>query len=283
MKEQTLRLSIDIGGTHLRSKLYGLHIPKEHIQPTTQGDLIEFIQSYLNRYPNIEFIGISFAGQVKDGTILSSPNIKVSHLNIKEYFQSRYPNLKLYIDNDLNCAILAESQYHKQPYISALFVGTGLGAGVMENNKIIRGYNNQSFELGHIPYQKAPFACGCGKDNCIELYASGLGVEKWLTYSNSKYTAKDLQTLIDQKHPIALQFQTALLHAIATLITLSNSKTIILGGGVISKNPYLLEYIQKNISTQVMPSSLQGVNILLSSLENAPLDGAGLLDETEFR
>ena len=275
----SLRLSIDIGGTHLRSRLSGLKNTIEKSQLTAQSNLIEFIKEYLVEYPSIEFIGISFAGQVTDGRILSSPNITVSHKNIKEYFQNKYPNLHLAIDNDLNCAILAESQYHKQPYIAALFIGTGLGAGVMDNRKLIRGYNNQSFELGHIPYQKAPFVCGCGKDNCIELYASGLGLEKWLTYSNSKYTTKDLKTLIEQKHPIAIQFQTALLHAIATLITLTNSKTIILGGGVISKNSYLLDYILENLPSQVMPSSLKGVNILLSSLENASLDGAGLLED----
>lgn len=183
---------------------------------------------------------------------------------------------------DLNCVIKAESDYHNETYIAALYVGTGLGTALMDNGHIVRGYNNQAFELGHIPYQKAPFSCGCGRDNCIELFASGSGLKKWIRHNN-KLKPQDrvnlnLAQLKIDNNPLANMFETALLHTISTLITITNSKIVVLGGGVIEKNPYLVKFINQNISTQVMPASLEGVQIVQSSLISATLDGAKLLE-----
>ena len=272
-----MKLIIDIGGTHLRSRLKGDGSSIDSSCPTRDYELVEFIEEYLGRYPTIGFVGISFAGQVYNGSIVSSPNIRVEHKNIKEYLQQKYKNLRVEIDNDLNCAIRAESIYHKEEYISALFVGTGIGASLMDRGKIVRGYNNQSFEIGHIPYQKAPFRCGCGKDNCIELYASGLGIQRWLEYYSTD-TTPNLAQLKRDRSPIADMFEDALLRAVATIITISNSKILVLGGGVVEKNPYLVEFIQESISTEVMGVSLDGVKILSSSLVSATLDGAELLE-----
>ncbi len=265
-----MRLIIDIGGTHLRVRLNGI----EESYSSRECELVEFVEGYLKRY-DIEFVGISFAGQVIDGVILSSPNIRVTHKNIKEYLEQRYPT-RVEIDNDLNCAIKAEARYHQSDYISALFVGTGIGASLIDSGKIVRGHRNQAFEIGHIPYKKAPFRCGCGKDNCIELYASGGGVERWLEYY-SLDSSPNLAKLREDNHPIAREFEDALVRAVATLITMTNSQIVVLGGGVVEKNPYLLELIRDRVSTEVMSVSLDGVEIVCSSLKSATLDGAGLL------
>jgi len=274
------KLAIDIGGTYLRSELYSDQIIKKERLATASSDLIAVIETYLKHYPQIASVGISFAGQVSDGVILSSPNISVSHKNIKEYFETNYA-VKLEIDNDLNCVIRAEAEYHQENYIAAIYVGTGLGAAVIDDAKIIRGSSNQSFELGHIPYKKAPFSCGCGKDNCIELFASGLGLERWIRYNNTIEPTQsievDLEQLKIEESEIAVAFEKALLYAVATLITLTNPKVLVLGGGVIEKNPYLLGEIRERLSTEALSVSLHRVQIVPSSLSNAAMDGAKLL------
>jgi glucokinase len=258
------RLFIDIGGTNLRSELeINDKIIKKSIS-SKNINLIDFISNYLNLYPNISFIGISFAGQVNQGVIISSPNIDISSFNIKEYFEKRY-NLTLEIDNDLNCAIRAEAEYFNSKYLSVIYIGTGLGSAVIDNEKIVSGFKNQSFELGHIPYKKSPFICGCGKDNCIELFASGGAIEKWLKYKSIEY--KEISLNINQD--VSKIFKEALLQAVETLIVLSNSKILVLGGGVISKNPYLVDYIKNNINSEI--------EIVASKLENGALEGAKLL------
>jgi len=265
------KLFIDIGGTHLRSELeIDNKIVKDNIN-SQDIDLIEFIESKLKIYPEISYIGISFAGQVNSGKIISSPNIKVSNHNIKSFFEKNY-NIKLEIDNDLNCAIRAESHYFNSKFITAIYIGTGLGCAVINNGKIVTGVSNQSFELGHIPYKESPFICGCGKSNCIELFASGLAIGRWSDYKNISYDNINLEN-----KEIKEIFQEALIRAISTAITLSNSQILVLGGGVIKKNLYLIDWIKEEIKNQVMPNILRDIKIVSSKLDNGAIEGSRLL------
>ena len=278
-----MKLFIDIGGTHLRSEIHGLKDIVYEKLSSSDHDLIHFIEKCLTSYPDIRFIGISYAGQVYNGEILSSPNITVSETKIKHYFESRYP-LRLEIDNDLNCAIMAEAKNLQEENIAALYVGTGLGSAVIDQGKLIRGYRNQAFELGHIPYREAPFLCGCGKNNCIELFASGSGLEQWMRYNKKEgYIKKpNLEKLKREGDPLAAVFEKALLHASATLVTLANPKRLVFGGGIIQDNPYLVPWIRKEIATMALSSSLEGLSIVQTELQNAAMDGAKLLEKGNY-
>jgi len=263
-------LYIDIGGTNIRAEIEsGDKLVSDSLK-SQDIDLIDFIEKYLKSYPNISHIAISFAGQINNGYIISSPNIEISHHNIKSYFEDRY-NLKLYIDNDLNCAIRAEADYFNSQYISAIYVGTGLGSAIIDGGKIVKGISNQSFELGHIPYRETPFICGCGKSNCIELSASGLAIERWMRYRGISGEVNLENEEIDRL------FKEALLRAVATLITLSNSEILVLGGGVIEKNPHIVDWIRDNIEREVMPSIFKDIKIVSSKLKNGAMEGSRFL------
>ncbi len=278
-----MKLFIDMGGTHLRSEIHGLKDVVFEKLPSRDHDLILFIEKCLTNYPDIRFIGISFAGQVYHGEILSAPNITVSEMKIKQYFESRYP-LRLEIDNDLNCTVTAEAENLKEKNIAALYVGTGLGSAVIDQGKLIRGYRNQAFELGHIPYREAPFYCGCGKNNCIELFASGTALEQWMRYNKIQgyHKKPNLAKLKKESDPLAEVFEKALLHATAILVTLANSKCLVLGGGIIKENLYLVSWIQEKISTVALSSSLEGLSIVQTKLENAAMNGAKLLEKGNY-
>ncbi len=277
-----MKLFIDIGGTHLRSEL---HNGREVICgkcSSRENDLVTFIENIITEYGRLSFVGISFAGQVNNGEILSSPNINVTQRKIKAYFETRYA-LRLEIDNDLNCAVRAEAKSLKAESIAALYVGTGLGAAIIDGGKLVRGWRNQAFELGHIPYREAPFSCGCGKNNCIELFASGGGIERWLRYNKEEGSSikPNLEKMKRQNDPLAEMFEHALLHAAATLVTLANPKTVVLGGGIIQENPYLVPWIREHIVSMALPTSLEGLQIVQTTLQNAAMDGAKLLEERE--
>ncbi len=275
------KLYIDIGGTHLRSEI-DTHsgIICENLSSQTQG-LLSYIDKKIQEHPEIYFIGVSYAGQVSDGVILSAPNICVDEKDIKKTVKLRY-NKCLEIDNDLNCALIAEAQYGKTSNLAVLYVGTGMGAAVMDNARLLRGSANLSYEIGHIPYRKAPFVCGCGRDNCIELFASGSGISKWLQYYGSE-RASDLQGFkdshIEYEKKISQEFEEALLHAAGTLITVANPDTLVLGGGIIKENPYLLDVLNTGLEKYALKASLDKLAIKISSLENASLLGAKLLEK----
>jgi len=279
---RVLKLFIDAGGTHLRSLLSGLDEPVSEKVSSSENDLISFIEKYLQRFDGIDFVGISFAGSVSEGRVLSTVNLEVSQKNIKEYFESRY-DLRLEIDNDLNCAVIAEAEYFGSDSIAALYVGTGLGAAVIDRGRVIRGCSNRAFELGHIPYRRAPFRCGCGRYDCIENYASGIALQKWRAYEEGleeyQDVAVDLATLAKSNPPVVQGFKEALLHALATLVTIADPAVVVIGGGVIASNPDLVDWLRSNLPSKLMHGDMKGLQLFQSKLENAALRGAALLEK----
>lgn len=274
-----MKLFIDVGGTNLRSELHTSSDIISQKLSSQEYDLITVIEKKLESYPSIEFIGISFAGQIDEAEIVSAPNLKIRELKIKEYFEKHY-NLRLEIDNDLNCAVMAEADFFKSDSVLAIYVGTGIGSALIDGGRLVRGANNQAFEIGHIPYKETPFVCGCGKSNCLELFTSASGLERWMRYySIEKVSLEELERSEDkQSRNIALAFKEALLFATAALITLSNPKILVFGGGVMKRNSYLLEWLRENLKGYAFDNSLSDLTIVKSSLKNGALDGAKLLE-----
>ena len=162
-------LYIDMGGTYLRYEIDSkLYIQREH-------NIVNLLNKLLKKYP-IKQVNISFAGHTQNNIIYSAPNLDIKKLNLKEYF----PNVEFRIENDLNCAVLAESNYFNEKNIVAFYIGTGAGSGAMIEGNLIKGIKNSALEIGHIPFRKAPFLCGCGKDNCIENFCSGIAIKNGL-------------------------------------------------------------------------------------------------------
>lgn len=141
-------------------------------------------------------------------------------------------------------------------------------------------WHNLAGEIGHIPYKTVPFKCGCEKDNCLELYASGSGIQKWIKYFGLKEES-NLQQLKSSKNHDAMKitesYTEALIYAAATMVTMMNPKILVLGGGVIEQNPELVETVHKRICDYALLSSCKGLRIEQSCIENAPLEGAKIL------
>ena len=278
-----MNLGIDIGGTYLRYELRedDKTVTKKRLRSSDIG-LCEFLENILNQEKNITHVFISYAGQVNNGVILDAPNINIDRHNLQTYIEGKY-GVKLFIENDVNCAVLAEAKAYDVKDICAVYVGTGLGLGVISASALLRGHNNIAAELGHIPYKKTPFTCNCGKNNCIELFASGSGLLKW----KKEYTLNEcltLQQLYENKNSDAKklysEFLEALLYAIGTTITIFNPEIVVLGGGIIKHNKNLLNTINAHIKAYAMPLSLENTTIRMSQLEDATLEGAFLLKDT---
>lgn len=275
------KLIIDMGGTHLRSEVWcGTEVIRETLSSQEVG-LLSYIDHMMCLHPEVTFIGISYAGQVENGVILSSPNLIIDEPAIQETVQSRY-GVVLKIDNDLNCAIRAEAAYWQSENIAALYIGTGIGAAVIDKGRLVQGSRNMAFEIGHIPYQASPLLCGCGRSNCLELFVSGSGMGKWLKHYGSEQHP-NLQRFnnspSETERTIASQFEEGLLYAAGILVTLANPDILVLGGGVITENPYLIPFLEENLKNYALNPSLQGLRIEISVLENAPLIGAKLLED----
>ncbi|MDR2638950.1 MAG: ROK family protein [Helicobacteraceae bacterium] len=184
-----MKLVFDIGGTKLRRAVIGdrgefITTDERPSGGDLKGALEALSQEAIAKYP-IDFVGACFAGHAFENRILSAPNIDLGALkgvDFAAWIKERFGLLGA-IDNDLKCAALAEAA--DRPQVSALFalyIGTGIGGSYVENGALIRGANNNAGEIGHIPFEKTPFLCGCGGEMCLESSASGAALNKWREY-----------------------------------------------------------------------------------------------------
>ncbi|WP_345993869.1 ROK family protein [Sulfurimonas sp. HSL-1716] len=277
-----MNLSIDAGGTYYRARILENDTLMETLfVKSVKIGLLEWIEEILKKHHGIKNICIAYAGQVKNGVILSAPNIKIDNHDIKNYFETKY-DLKLFIENDLDCAVMAEAAHFQSKEICALYVGTGLGLGVISAGRLIRGHAGMATEIGHIPYKETPFLCGCGKSNCLELFASGSGLLKHKEH-NLVESALNLEELKKSKDVKAKNiyddFITALLYAAGTVITLFNPEILVLGGGIVRANEDILQIITSRIKDFAMPIALEDVKIVTTQMQDASLQGALLLKD----
>ncbi len=268
-------LTMDVGGTHIRALVEGDDGRHEHRFSTHLTPLLRAIDALLTQHKTINRIAIAYAGQIHNGVIVSAPNIAVDEPHIQEAVEKRY-KIPLHIDNDLKCALLAQAAYHRNPHIGVMMVGTGLGGALMDANHVVRGVENIAFELGHIPYLTSPLVCGCGRSNCVELYASGSGLAKWQSYEK-RDDAIDLAAWREANDPRYVRFEEALLHAAGTLVTLGNPKLLVVGGGIIDANGFLVDVLHDKLKNYALHPARKNLQIVRDRLEDAPLKGAKLL------
>ena len=127
-------------------------------------------------------IGVGFPGHLryKDGITITTSNLKglknfPLRLAIQEHFQVR-----VLLDNDANAQTYAEFRYGAgRGYESMIFVtvSTGIGGGIVINNRLYRGMTGTAGEFGHMiidPHSQ--IQCGCGNYGCLMGCASGLSL-----------------------------------------------------------------------------------------------------------
>jgi glucokinase len=207
--------------------------------------------------------------------------------------------INIKIDSDRACYILGETwQGSAKGSKNAIFlaIGTGIGAGILIDGKILRGVGDVAGAIGWIGLEKQFHekykSCGY-----FEYFASGDGiarsarellvVDKKNTgilskIQPGKITSYDVFEAYKSKDPIAVKvFANAIKlwsMTIANLISIFNPEKIILGGGVFGPAAQFLDQIKEEANKWAQPFSIKQVEILVSSIgSEAGLIGAGRL------
>lgn len=273
-----MQIFVDAGGTHLRWIERDDEKESYYEHPSSELDLLAMLDGRLSATKNVEFVGVSFAGQVQDGRILSSPNLKTEPIDFEGYIREKH-GVRAKIQNDLKCAALAEQSIRPHAHSLALmFIGTGLGGALTQQGALITGATNLAGEIGHIPFRPCDAVCGCGQNDCVELYASSSGLKKQAVLAGLPRELGRLDRLEESNDERAKQivelFYAALSHAAKTVATLFDPDTIVFGGGIALANPHIADFVRKELKGRSLGS---GAKVELSTLGNASLAGARLL------
>ncbi|GAB6260650.1 ROK family protein [Photobacterium sp. R1] len=152
--------------------------------------------------------------------------------------------VKVRLANDANCLALAEThlgvvqQIHPEAeVVFAIIMGTGVGAGIVVNGKVIHGLHGIAGEWGHNVIEPDGRACYCGKRGCLETVISGQGLEiAYHQRTGHRRPLNDIIQLSQHEDPDALFIQNRLMHyfglAVAQIVNVLDPDVIVVGGGV---------------------------------------------------
>jgi glucokinase len=227
------------------------------------------------RIEDIESVGIGSPGTPDNekGVLVYTNNLNFRNVPMREEMQ-KHINLPVYIDNDANCAALAESVAGaaKDVKTSITFtLGTGVGSGIIINNKIYSGFNYAASEFGHTVIVVDGLLCTCGRKGCFEQYASASSVIRETKIAAEKNPESKINELtggnpekIDAKvafdaaklgdktgQEIVDNYIKYLAAGLANAINAIEPEMIVLGGGVSHEGEYLLKPLREAIYKEV--------------------------------
>ncbi len=245
MKENVVTIGIDIGGTNLKAValekpekiIYELERPSgAQISPEKVKEaIVDTVNFFKNNYVQPKAIGIGCAGSVSPyGTVRNSPNFKNwKDIPLKDWIEKEFPEYPVAVDNDANCAAYTEWKIGVGKGLSnviVLTIGTGIGGGIIIENKLYKGSTGTAGEIGHLSIHSNGRKCACGNIGCFERYCSASALEKKIKprtvkeFFEGKKNSKDL-ALMDS-------FINDFKIALTSLANIFDPDMIILVGGV---------------------------------------------------
>jgi len=178
-------LAIDVGGTKIYNTIINSNGEiigeiEKHSTPKTYNEIITIFKDIIKKHENdVDVIAFATCGAVNntnDGILGSTGNIA------KEYPKTDFKSLSIkpvFVENDANCAAWAEhiiGASKGMPYSIMLTLGTGVGGGIILDNKLYKGKSGAAGEM-HFKMTRTPQRhCTCGSSDCFEAYASGTGL-----------------------------------------------------------------------------------------------------------
>jgi glucokinase len=186
-------VGLDLGGTKIYGVVFdgaGVLAEAKRKTPTQGGplavvDAMAGVVRDLGAVDDLAGIGVGAPGVIdpEDGTVRQAPNLPgwMEPFGVAEALSSALGGVPVEIDNDVNVGTLAEHRLgagRGADNILGVFVGTGIGAGVVLDGQLRRGPTGAAGEIGHMIVRRGGRVCGCGGRGHLEAYAGRAAMER---------------------------------------------------------------------------------------------------------
>jgi len=214
----------------------------------------------------------------------------------------------VFVENDCNISALgvyvAELKSKPRSMVG-IFVGTGIGGGLVIDGELYSGFGHTAGEIGHMVLEVSGPKCGCGNKGCFEALASRTAIfqqikagikdgQKTLLTEMLGDDLADLRSgdlrkairrgdkFVDRIIESAAEYIGI---ATANLVNVLNPEVVVLGGGVIEAlADEMMSVIVETTKDYAMAGALKGVEIIASKLgDNAGITGAAVLARKETK
>ncbi|GAB4524466.1 MAG: ROK family protein [Anaerolineales bacterium] len=303
-------LALDIGGTSMRAARFAAgeytpqetrKVPTHEPRRTPQEIMYALIESLWPANDTVRVIAAALPGPVdwQTQTLLTAPNIpQWQHLPLSHLLTERF-GVPAAIDNDANLAALGEWRFgagqghHHMLYLT---VSTGIGGGVILEDRLLHGAHGLAGELGHLTIQPNGPKCSCGQPGHLEAVASGTAIAHKVRTAlengapsslslNPPPSTKEIAQAALAGDPLAQEVLAEAGYnigvALADYLHIFNPTCLVIGGGVSQSGALLLTPLRQALKAHIMsPAYLQDLTVSLAALgDNAGLMGALALAE----
>ncbi|MFA5110091.1 MAG: ROK family protein [Desulfobaccales bacterium] len=320
MSHTTWAIGVDLGGTKVEVAAVDSQgaIRRQLREPTDVGGGPDGITAQIARLirevkqdgsPYLPLgVGVGVAGQTtKDtGVVRFSPNLHWREAPFRDLLQAAL-NLPVVITNDVRAATWGEWLHgagRGSDDLICLFIGTGVGGGVVSGGRMLSGCSNTAGELGHITTDLHGPPCSCGNRGCLEALAGGWAIARrareaindapaagvaflkaaGLTgpVAPENISAKVVAAAAEAGDPLARlivdEVARALIAGTVSLVNAFNPCRLILGGGVMEGLPELLSRIEQGIRRAGLNAATENLAVLPAKLRHdAGVIGAAAL------
>jgi glucokinase len=308
-------LGIDVGGTKIEiAAVEGARAidPQQIPTPLDSTDaLLDGIETLTERaisqHGEPVAVGVGVPSQIDfaTGTVISSVNIPFEGVPLRDELEQRF-HVPVFVDNDANCAALAEAELVEggpARHLVMLTLGTGVGGGVVIGGSIFRGATGLGAELGHMVIEADGPECPgkCPNHGCLEAYCSGVALGLAATAFVADHPSSNLAACTDAEgncsgvdvvrlaregdtDALGLLYDvgTWLGVGVASLVNIFEPEHLVIGGGLGKAADLFLDRTIAEAGARALPPGFERVKIgLAKGGPDAGVIGAGLLASKE--
>ena len=251
----------------------------------------------------IKGVGVGAPGAVdsENGRVIFAPNLEWKDVGLKKALEKQL-GAPVFLENDCNICTLGvyETELKRKPQsVVGIFLGTGIGGGLILNGEIYSGFNRTAGEIGHMVLEVSGPKCACGNNGCFEALASRSAL-----FRKIQTAVKDGQKTIltDMLGPDLEDLRSGDLRkairrgdkfvdhiveeaaeytgiAVANMINLINPEVVVLGGGVIEAlEDEMMSIIVETATEYALSGTAKGIEIMASKLgDDAGITGGAVL------
>lgn len=254
-------------------------------------------------FNEIAGVGICVPGPLDTtrSVVAIAPNLGWQNLAVRDQLEKRLPGKRVLLENDVRAAALAEhilGAGRGYPSMLAVFVGSGVGGGLVIDGKLYHGAHGGAGEIGHLVVRAAGPRCACGSAGCLEAMAARNAVTRYVindvkhgrqtrlsTILNGDLhalTSRDLAMAIADDDAVAIRAASRSAKyvgvTIGGVINLLDPAVVVIGGGIAEAfGQRYVDTVTKTARRYTLESEAQTVPIVASRLgDDAGLLGAAL-------
>lgn len=298
----SLTVGVDLGGTKMLAALVG---PAGRALTTRRREtdvdggfdavvrqVMELVHACREEAAGaVTAIGVGVAGQVTPtgGVVTRAPNLFWEDAPLEAALEDGL-DLPVAVLNDVRAAAWGEWQHGAgkgSPDLVVVFVGTGIGGGVVSGGRMLSGCTNTAGELGHVTVVVGGRECRCGNRGCLEAYAGGWAIAERAREavaaapeegaplveragSAETITAETVHEARADGDPLATRLvdETAkhLAAGLVGVVNAFNPCILVLGGGIVEHAPFYVERVETHVRERALDAAVRNLRVVSAAL-----------------